>query len=125
MLLNILPSTMGCQVEVTTSMASAIMKGSFCANSLQVARPFSIFNVSYMDAAHMSCFNQTELELIPSEGEGIPKDIMKKLSENRFKTPHDTHLLRHQFNNWFGLLQIYFGTKALVTLEAKEWISTV
>ncbi len=105
MVLNVLLSTMGCQVEITTSMASAIKTGNFRANSLQVAHPFSIFNVPYMDAAHISCFNQTELELLQSEGEGIPKDIVKKLSENRFKTPQTTDLLRHQFNNWFGILQ--------------------
>ncbi len=99
MVLNVLLSTMGCQVEITTSMASAIKTGNFRANSLQVAHLFSIFNVPYIDATQMSCFNQTELELLQSEGEGIPKDIVKKLSENKFKTPTSMHLLCHQFNN--------------------------
>ena len=116
---------MGCQVEVTASMANSIKTGNFRANSLQVAHPFSIFNVPYVDAANMGCFNQTELELLQSEGEGIPKDIMKKLSENKFKTPHSTHLLRHQFNNWYGILQLRFGKKALITLEAREWINHI
>ncbi len=85
MVLNVLLSTMGCQVEVTTSMASAVKTGNFRANSLQVAHPFSIFSVPYMDAAHMSCFNQTELELLQSEGEGIPKDMVKKTLREPFQ----------------------------------------
>jgi hypothetical protein len=73
----------------------------------------------------MNCFNQTELELLQTEGEGIPKDIVKKLSENKFKSPISTHLLRHQFNNWYGVLQLCFGKAALITLEAKEWIQHI
>ncbi len=125
MILNVMLSTMGCQVEITTSMASTIKTGNFRANSLQVAHPFSIFNVPYADAAHLSCFNQTELDLFQSEGDGIPKDVVKKLSENKFKSPTNTHLLRHQFNNWYGVLQICFGPKALITLETKEWINHI
>jgi hypothetical protein len=125
MILNVLLSTMGCQVEITTSMANTIKTGNFRANSLQIAHPFSIFNVPYIDAAHMSCFNQTELDLLQSEGEGIPKEIVKKLSENKFKAPKNTHLLRHQFNNWYGILQICFGPLSLLSLEAKEWISHI
>jgi hypothetical protein len=90
-----------------------------------VAHPFSIFNVPYVDAANMSCFNHTELELLQSEGEGIPKEIVKKLSENKFKTLHSSHLLRHQFNNWYGVLQLCFGKQALITLEAREWINHI
>jgi hypothetical protein len=80
MILNVLLSTMGCQVEVITSMANAVKTGNFHANSLQVTHPFSIFNVPYIDTAIMSHFNQTELELLQSEGEGIPKDAVRKLS---------------------------------------------
>jgi hypothetical protein len=92
MIINILLSTMGCQVKVTTSMANAIKTGNFRANSLQVTHPFSIFNVPYVDAANMPCFSQTELELLPSEGEGIPKDIVKTLLENKFKSHTSSHL---------------------------------
>jgi len=125
MVLNVMLSTMGCQVEITASMANAIRTGNFRANSLLVAHSFSIFNVPYLDAAHMTNFNQTELDLLQSEGEGIPKDMVKKLSENKFKTPTTTHLLRHQFNNWYGLFQIIFGAKALTTLEIREWIDHI
>ena len=73
----------------------------------------------------MTNFNQTELDLLQWEGEGTPKDIVKKLSENKFKTPTITHLLRHQFNNWYGLFQIIIGTKALTTMEIREWIDHI
>jgi hypothetical protein len=125
MVLNVMLSTMGCQVEVTASMANAIRTGNFRANSLLVAHSFSIFNVPYLDAALMTNFNQMELDLLQSEGEGIPKDIVKKLSENKFKTPSTTHLLHCQFNNWYGLFQIIFGTKALTKLEIREWIDHI
>jgi len=92
MVLNVMLSTMGCQVEVTASMANAIRTGNFRANSLLVAHSFSIFNVPYLDAVLMTNFNQTELDLLQSEGEGIPN--VKKLSENKFKTPTTTHILR-------------------------------
>jgi len=94
MVLNVILSTMGCQVEVTASMANAIRTGNFRANSLLVAHSFSIFNVPYLDAVLMTNFNQTELDLLQSKGEGVPKDIVKKLSENKFKTPTTTHILR-------------------------------
>jgi hypothetical protein len=73
MVINIELSLHGCQVEVPTTMANVIKTGNFRSNSLMVAHPFSIFNVPYMDAAIMSPFNKTELELLQSEGEGIPK----------------------------------------------------
>jgi hypothetical protein len=43
MIINILLSTMGCQVEVPMSMANAIKTGNFRANSLQVAHLFFYF----------------------------------------------------------------------------------
>jgi hypothetical protein len=64
MIVNVLLSIMGCQVEVTTLMANAIKTGNFRVNSLQVAHQFSVFNVPFVDAANMSCFNQTELDLL-------------------------------------------------------------
>jgi hypothetical protein len=125
MILNVLLSTMGCQVEITMSMANTIKTGNFRAKGLQIARPFSIFNVPYIDATQMSCFNQTELDLLQSKGEGIPKEIIKKLSEKKFKAPKNTHHLQHQFNNWYGILQICFGPQSLLSLETKEWINHI
>jgi hypothetical protein len=110
-----------CQVDIPTSMANAIRTGNFRANSFMVAHSFSIFNVPYVDAATMSSFNKTELDIL-DDGNRIPLAIAKKLAENKFHTPPSTHLLRHQLNNWYGILQICFGDKLLVAREAKTWI---
>lgn len=125
MVLNIELSIRGCQVEVPTPMANAIKTGNSHANSLLVAHPFSIFNIPYIDAANTSSCNKTELNLLQSEGEGIPKEMVKKLVENKFKHPDTTHHLRHQFNNWFGVLQICFGEHSLLSREARAWITHV
>jgi hypothetical protein len=119
MVINIELSLCGCQVEVPTTMANAIKTGNFRSNSLMVTHPFSIFNVPYMDAAIMAPFNKTELDLLQSEGEGIPKEKVKKMAENKFHTPDMTHLLHHQFNNWYDVLQICFGEKSLVAKEVR------
>jgi hypothetical protein len=63
MVLNVMLSSMGCQVEITTSMVSTIKTRNFRANSLQVAHPFSVFNVPYANTSQLSCFNQTEFNL--------------------------------------------------------------
>jgi len=125
MVLNIELSIRGCQVEVPTTMANAIRTGIFRANSLLVAHPFSIFNVPYIDAANMGSYNKMELDLLQSEGEGIPKEMVKKLVKNRFKLPTTTHHLCHQFNNWYGILQVCFGEGAIIAREARAWISHV
>ncbi len=75
MVLNIELSIWGCQVKVPTTMANTIKTGNFRANLLLVAHSFSIFNVPYMDAANMGSYNKTELDLLQSEGEGIPKEM--------------------------------------------------
>ena len=110
-----------CQVEVPTSMANAIKTGNFRANSFMVAHSFSIFNVPFTDAANMTSCNKTELDIL-EDGHGIPLAIAKKLAENKFHAPVSTTLLRHQFNNWLGILQICFGDKSLVAKEEKSWI---
>jgi hypothetical protein len=121
MVLNIEFSLCGCQVEVPTTMANAIKTGNLHSNSLLVAHPFSIFNAPYMDVANMSSYNKTELDLLQSEGEGIPNEIIKKLAENEFCYPYTTHHLRHQFNNGFGVLQVCFGDQSLVAKKSKAW----
>jgi len=102
-------------------MANAIRTGNFRANSFMVAHTFSIFNVPYTDAADMTSCNKTELDIL-EDGHGIPLAIAKKLAENKFHAPSSSHLLRHQFNNWYGILQICFGDKSMVAREAKSWI---
>jgi hypothetical protein len=110
-----------CQVDLPTAMANAIRTGNFRANSFMVAHSFSIFNVPFTDAANMTSCNKTELDIL-EDGLGIPLAIAKKLSENKFHAPSTTYLLRHQFNNWYGILQICFGNKSLIAREAKSWI---
>jgi hypothetical protein len=124
MVINLELSLRKCQVEVPTSMANAIKTGNFRANSFMVAHSFSIFNVPYTDAANMSSCNKTELDIL-DEGEGIPKDMAKKLAENKFHFPHSTHLLRHQLNNWYGVLQVCFGDKSLLAKEVRAWITHI
>jgi len=46
---------------------------------------------------------------------------VKILAENKFKFPTSTHHLRHQFNNWYGVLQVCFGEAK----EARAWISHI
>jgi hypothetical protein len=84
-----------------------LKQGNFKANSLLVAHSFSIFNIPYIDAANMTSWNKTELDIL-AEGGGTPKDIAKKLAESKFFYPESTHLLRHQLNNWYSVLQICF-----------------
>ncbi len=110
-----------CQVELRTSMANAVKTGNFRANSFMVAHSFSILNVPFTDATNMTSFNKTELDIL-EDGHGIPLALAKKLAENKFHAPVSTNLLRHQFNNWYGILQICFGDKSLVAREAKSWI---
>jgi len=124
MVINLELTLRKCQVEVPTSMANAIKTGNFRANSFMVAHSFSVFNVPYTDAANMSSCNKTELDIL-DEGEGIPKDIAKKLAENKFHYPHSTHLLRHQINNWYGVLQVCFGDKSLLAKESRAWIKHI
>jgi hypothetical protein len=110
-----------CQVELPTSIANAVKTGNFRANSFMVAHSFSMFNVPFTDAANMKSCNKTELDIL-EDGHGIPLALAKKLAENKFHAPVSTNLLRHQFNNWYGILQICFGDKSLVAREAKSWI---
>lgn len=124
MVLNLEMRLRKCQVDILTAMANAIKTGNFQANSYLVAHSFSIFNVPFMDAAQMTSCNKTELDIL-DEGEGIPKDIARKLAENKFNYPDTTHLLRHQLNNWYGILQICFGDKSIVAREARTWVTHV
>jgi hypothetical protein len=103
---------------------------------------FGIRRNTYIDAANLSSCNNTELDLLQTEGEGIPKEMVKKLAENKFKHPESTYHLCHQFNNWYGVLQICFGENSLLSkrlelgysmwtsmkhhmMHASNWIQTL
>jgi hypothetical protein len=125
MVLNLGLSMKGCQTEVPLAMANAVKTGNFRANSQLVIHAFSIFNLPYVEDTNMSNFNQIDVDILLTKGEGVPKEIAKKLQENRSKCPDNTHYLRHQLNNWYGMLQICFGKEALITREARAWIDHV
>ncbi len=109
-------------MEVPTTMANAMNSCNFRSNSLRVTHPFLIFNFPCMDALNMSSYSNTDLDLLQSEGEGIPKEMIKKLAENKFYYPSTTHHFRHQLNNWYGLLQVCFGDSSSVANESKAWM---
>lgn len=56
-----------------------------------------------MDAATVPSYNKMELDLLQSEAEGIPKEIVRKRTENKFHFPNNTHHLHNQFENWYVL----------------------
>jgi hypothetical protein len=120
--LNLNLSMKGCQVEVPMTLANAVKTGNFCANSQLISHPFSVFNLPYIEASHMASYNKLELDVLLTKGDSIPKDIARKLTENKSKCPDSTHQLRHQLNNWYGMLQICFGKDALISKEARIWI---
>jgi hypothetical protein len=123
--LNLNLSMKGCQVEVPMTFANAVKTGNFRANSQMVAHPFSIFNLPYIEAAHMANYNKLELDVLLTKGDSIPKEVAKKLTENKAKCPENTHQLRHQLNNWYGVMQICFGKDALISKEARNWIEHI
>jgi hypothetical protein len=123
--LNLGLSMKGCQVEVPMTIVNAVKSGNFRANSQMVAHPFSVFNLPYIEASSMSNYNKIELDVLLTKGDSIPKDIAKKLTENKAKCPESTYQLRHQLNNWYGMLQICFGKDALLSKEARAWIDHI
>jgi len=73
----------------------------------------------------MGSYNMTELDLLQSEGDRLPKEMVKKLAETKFKFPTVMHHLCHQFNNWYGVLQVCFSEAAIIAKEAREWINYI
>jgi hypothetical protein len=103
-----------------------VKTGNFRANNSQlVSHPFSVFNLPYIEAANMANYNKIELDVLLTKGDSIPKEIAKKLTENKAKCPENTHQLHHQLNNWYSMLQICFGKDALITKEARAWIEHI
>jgi hypothetical protein len=115
----------GCQVEVPITLANTVKKGDFRANSQLVAHSFSIFNLPYIEAANRANYNKIELDVLLTKGDSIPKEIAKKLTENKAKCPDKTHQLHHQLNNWYGMLPNCFSKDTLITKEARAWIKHI
>jgi hypothetical protein len=91
--LNLNLSMKGCQVEVLMTLANAVKTGNFRANSQLVAHPFSVFNLPCIDASHMANYNKLELDVLLTKGDSIPKDVAKKLTENKARCPDSTYQL--------------------------------
>lgn len=113
MVLNIKLSIRGFQVEVPTTMANAIKTGNVRANSLLMAHSFSIFNVPFIDAATMKLHNKMELDLLQSEGEGIPNEMVKKLAESKFKYSMITHHGMVYFKSTLANSRLYLWKRGL------------
>lgn len=62
------------------------------------------------------------MQLLASNGVGLDKATAELLAKESYKIPYSTHKLRHQLNNWQGLLQLVFGPDALVVKEAARWV---
>jgi hypothetical protein len=123
--LNLGLSMKGCQVEVPITLANAVKTGNFRANSQMVFHPFLILNLPYIKAANMANYNKIELDVLLTKGDSIPKELVKKLTKNKAKCPDSTQQLRHQLNNWYGMLQICFGKEAIFSKEARAWVEHI
>jgi len=125
MVINAMLRNMNCQVDVPLMMVTAIMQGNITPPSLQVTHSFSCFNSPYIDAANMSSKQQNNLDLLILDREGLDKEIADRVAKDNFKIPSNSHQLRHQLNNWAGILQLIFGADAKISLEAVEWIKHI
>jgi hypothetical protein len=96
----------GCQVEVpmTMTMANTVKTGNFRANSQMVAQPFSVINLPSIKAANMANYYEIELDVLMTKGYSIPKDIARKLTENKAYVTnwHGANLLWQTYTYYQG-----------------------
>jgi len=93
MVLNLGLPMKRCQAEVPLTMANAVKTGNFRANSQIVIHAFSIFNLPYIEDSNMSKFKKIDVDILLAKGDSAPKDVAKKLQENKSKCPETTHHL--------------------------------
>jgi len=113
---------MKCQVKISVPLMTAIRHGNFLPDSIMSSHAFSPFSVGYFDATNSDAQHQLKLDLLQSDGEGLSKEMIDSLMKESCSLPHSFHRLRHQMNNWLGVLIIVFGPKALVTKEIQAWL---
>jgi hypothetical protein len=101
---------------------TAIRHGNFMPESIMVAHSFSPFSVGYFDAAHSDSQHQIKLDLLQSDGEGLSKEIVDSLVKDNCSIPHSFHRLRHQLNNWLGVICIVVGSKCLIGKKLEQWL---
>jgi hypothetical protein len=121
--LQLMMRSLRCQVKISVPLMTAIRHGNFMPDSIMSSHAFSPFSVGYFDAANSDAQHQIKLDLLQSDGEGLSKEMVDSLMKENCSIPHSFHRLRHQMNNWLGVLMIVFGPNALVAKEAKQWIS--
>jgi hypothetical protein len=121
-MMNVMLASINCNVNITVSMATAITSANLRSISPQVPHPFSCFNTPYHDASQLNPEDEIRMQLMASDGIGVDKATANILSKENYKTSYSTHKLRHQLNNWQGLLQLIFGADDLIAKEASRWV---
>jgi hypothetical protein len=124
-IMNVMLASVNCNVNISVSLATAIASANLRSISPQVPHPFSCFNTPYHDASQVSTENDIRMQLMASDGIGVDKATADILAKESYKIPYNTHKLRHQLNNWQGLLQLVFGPTALIAKEAGRWVTHI
>jgi hypothetical protein len=120
--MNVMLASINCNLNITVSMATAIASANLRSISPQVPHPFSCFNTPYHDASQINPEDDIRMQLMASDGIGVDKATADILSKENYKIPYSTHKLRHQLNNWQGLLQLVFGVDSIIAKEASRWV---
>jgi hypothetical protein len=113
-MMNVMLASANCNVNISVSLATAIASANLRSISPQVPHPFSCFNTPYHDASLVSTEEDIKMQLVASDGIGLDKATADLLSKENYKVPYSTHKLRHQLNNWQGLLQLVLGSDSLI-----------
>lgn len=120
--MNVMLASINCNVNINVSIATAIASANLRSISPQVPHPFSCFNTPYHDASQINPEDEIRMQLMASDGIGVDKATAEILSKENYKISYSTHKLRHQLNNWQGLLQLIFGANSLIAKEASRWV---
>ncbi len=121
-MMNVMLASINCNVNVSVSLATAVASANLRSISPQVPHPFSCFSTPYHDASQMNPEDDIRMQLMASDGKGVDKATADLLSKESYKIPYNTHKLRHQLNNWQGLLQLIFGPDSLIAKETSRWV---
>jgi hypothetical protein len=124
-LLNTLLQNMNCQVNVSVALVTAIANANLRPSSCQAPHPFSCLHTPYYDASSSNAETDIKLQLMASDGLGVDKATAESLAKDSFSIPTNTHKLRHQLNNFWGLLVLIFGQESLIAAELAAWVKHI
>lgn len=124
-LMNTLLQNMNCQVNISIAIVTAIANANLRSPSSQASHPFSCLHTPYYDASSTSAENDIKLQLMASDGIGVDKATAESLAKDNFSIPTNTHKLRHQLNNFWGLLVLIFGPESLIASELSAWVKHI